>query len=116
MTYDRTADRFGQASITRHAPAADAVRLTAAMLSDTVDLAPYAKALRVCNASTAAVTLLVTPLHAVDDGASGAVPLTVPAGLSCWEPLSARRIWSTGSTGLAAGLAAGTVEVVLATE
>jgi hypothetical protein len=116
MTYDRTADRFGSASISRQTPAADAVRLTAAALSDTADLAVYAKALRVWNGSAAAVTVLVTPLHAADDTAAGAVPVTIPAGGAAWEPISVRRVWSTGSTGLAAALAAGTVEVLLAVE
>lgn len=37
-----------------------------------------------------------------------------PASMVSLEPFGARRIWSTGSTGLVAGLTAGTVEVVLA--
>jgi hypothetical protein len=83
------------------------------MLSDTADLAVYAKALRVWNGSSAPITLMATPLAAVSD-ATG-VPITVPSGASSYEPLSVRRIWSTGSTGLAAALAAGTVEVLILT-
>jgi hypothetical protein len=92
-------------------PATKAVLLTAAMVSDTADLPTYVKALRIYNGSAAAVTLLVTPLRSAD-----AVPITVPAGVSTLEPISVRRIWSTGSTGLVSGLTAGTVEVLLFTE
>ena len=96
-------------------PATRAVRLTAAMLSDTADLAAYAKALRVWNGSAGTVTLLITPLTGVSDLAADAVPITIPAGAATLEPISVRRIWSTGSTNLAAGLADGTVEVLLLT-
>lgn len=115
MTYDAHADRHGGSPATRQSPAVDAVRLTAAMLSDTADLAIYARALRVWNGSAAPVTLLATPLSAVSDLAPGAVPITVPAGAATWEPISIRRLWATGSTGLAAALTAGTVEVLLVT-
>jgi hypothetical protein len=116
MTYDRTKDRLGYAFATREGAAVDAVKLTAAMLSDTADLSTYAKALRIWNGSATAVTLKVTPLRASDDTVAGAVTVTVPAGVAAWEPISIRRIWSTGSTGLAAALAAGTMEVLLVVE
>ena len=115
MTYDSKFDRFGSAASTRQSPAIEAVKLTAAMVSDTTDLATYAKALRVWNGTTAAVTLMVTPLAAASDLAAAAVPITVPAGGVGYEPLSVRRVWSTGSTGLSAALGAGTVEVLLLT-
>ncbi|MCE1235101.1 MAG: hypothetical protein LWW93_01970 [Hyphomicrobiales bacterium] len=113
MTYDSKSDRFGSANPTRQSPAVDAVKLTAAMLSDSADLATYAKALRVWNGSSAAITLAATPLAAASDAT--VVPITVPAGVASYEPISARRIWSTGSTGLAAALAAGTAEVLILT-
>lgn len=115
MTYDVRSDRHGAGSATRQSPAIEATLLTAAMVSDGVDLAPYAKALRICNAGSTAVTFKVTPLAAASDAAAAAVPITVPAGAVGYEPISVRRIWATGSTGLAAGLAAGTLEVLLLT-
>jgi len=115
MTYDVRSDRLGAGTATRQSPAVEAVRLTAAMVSDTVDLSTYAKAIRLWNGSAAAVTLMVTPLGAAGDAAAYAVPITVPAGIPTYEPISVRRIWSTGSSGLLAGLAAGTIEVLLLT-
>lgn len=115
MTYSAAADPFSSMSVTREAPAQAAVKLTTSMLSDTAPLATCAKALRVWNGSSAAVTLMVTPLMSSSDLAADAVPITVPAGTVCPEPIAVRRIWSTGSTGLAAALAAGTVEVLLLT-
>jgi hypothetical protein len=120
MPYDPTKDRAfsqGQRAAPRpDDPATGAVRLTSAMVSDTTDLPTYAKAFRIWNGSGALVTLMVTPLHATDDTAAGAVPLTLPAGVVGYEAMAVRRIWSTGSTGLGAGLVAGTVEVLLLTE
>lgn len=113
MTYDPHADRLGTATATRQSPAVDVARLTAAMVSDTADLPVYAKALRIWNGTAAAVTVMATPLAADGDTAASAVPITVPAGSAAIEPISVRRIWSTGSTGLAAGLGAATVEVLL---
>lgn len=115
MPYDHSADLLASTAASRQSPAIDATKLTSAMLSDTADLAPYAKALRILNNSNAAVTVLVTPLLSATDLAADAVPITVPAGIAAWEPIGVRRVWSTGSTGLAAGLDAGTVEVLLAT-
>ena len=113
MAYDSKADRFGSVASTRQSPAIDALALTAAMISDGVDLPVYAKALRIWNGSSAAVTVMATPLTATSDTA--VVPITVPPGCLGYEPISVRRIWSTGSTGLAAALAAGTAEVLLLT-
>ncbi|TBW40978.1 hypothetical protein EYW49_02135 [Siculibacillus lacustris] len=111
-----TEDRFGSTSPTRETPAVEATTLTTLALSDTVDLPVCAKALRVWNGTGGKITLLVTPIKNADDGLAGAVPLSVPAGVVGYEAIAVRRIWSTGSTGLAAGLAAGTVEVILLTE
>lgn len=115
MPYDSKVDRFGSSAASRQSPALDAVKLTAAMLSDTTDLTTYAKALRVWNGSASAVTAMATPLAATSDLAAAAVPITVPAGAAGYEAIAVRRIWATGSTGLAAALAAGTVEVLLLT-
>lgn len=98
MPYDKQYDRSAGLAVGRDTPATDVVKLTSAMVSDSADLAIYAKALRVwVPASAGAVTLMVTPLAATDDTAAGAVPLTVPAGTAAWEPISVRRIWATGS-------------------
>ena len=113
MPYDASADRFSTGSATRQSPAVEVAALTAAMVSDTDDLAVYAKALRVWNGSAAPVTLAVTPLGASGDTAASAVTITVAAGTASYEPISVRRVRSTGSTGLVAGLGAGTVEVLL---
>lgn len=115
MTYDPRYDRFGAASSTRQSPAVEAIALTAAMVSDTVDLSIYAKALRIWNGSSASVTLMVTPMSAASDLAAAAVPITVPSGSVGYEAISVRRVWSTGSTGLVAGLAGASVEVLLLT-
>lgn len=95
----------------RSAPARRVAELTAAQLSDTADLTSYAKALRVWNGSGATVTLKVQPLLGDQP-----VRITVPDGAAGYEPIGVRRVLSTGSTGLAAGLAAGTVQVLLLTE
>lgn len=95
----------------RSTPARRAEELTADLLSDTVDLTAYAKALRVWNGSGAAVTLMVQPILG-----NTPVRVTVPDGAAGYEAISARRILATGSTGLAAGLIAGTVQVLLLTE
>lgn len=113
MSYDKASDRFGAAASTRQSPAVEAVKLTAAMVSDTADLATYAKAVRIWNGTATALTVMATPLAAGSDLAAAAVPITVPAGSVGYEPISVRRVWSTGSTGLSAALAAGTAEVLL---
>ena len=95
-------------------PGRKARKLVAADLSDSVDLAIPARAFRVSNQSTAKVVLLVTPADEASDTA--ATPITISPSSTGWEALSIRRVWSTGSTDLAAGLAAGTVEVVLITD
>lgn len=115
MPADATKSPYANYSGSRDTPATKAVKLTSAMVSDTTDLAAYAKALRVYNGSSAAITLLVTPEFSASDLAADAVPITVPAGVASYEPISVRRIWSTGSTGLVAALGAGTVEVLLLT-
>lgn len=116
MTFDHTKSSYATFSSGRASPATKATKLTVVMASDITDLAIYAKALRVYNGSSAAVTLLVTPELAASDLAADAVPITVPAGVSTYEALGVRRIWSTGSTGLVAALTAGTVEVLLLTQ
>lgn len=108
-----TQDLLGRNKPNRADPGRNLVKLTAAMVSDTEDLASPAKAFRIYNGSSAAITMIIT--GDADEATSGvAVPITVPAGMMSLEPFGARRIWSTGSTGLVAALTAGTVEVVLA--
>lgn len=116
MPIEASRSRYSAYDNRRETPGARGTALMAAMLSDTVDLTVYPKAMRVYNASAADIILRVTLEHEPDDTSAGAVPLTVPAGVLSIEPLSVRRIWSTGSTGLAAGLVAGTVQVLLITE
>ena len=98
---------------TRSDPSIWARNLAAGDLTDTGDLSISAKAFEVWNGSGADVKLKVTSIGT--DPAEEAVPfvVTVPAGTLRIVPTSARRFWSTGSIGLAAGLAAGTVEVLL---
>lgn len=115
MSVDVTKSPYARFVLSRESPAMRATKLTAAMISDTTDLAAYAKALRVYNGSSDSVTVLVTPEFSTSDLAADAVPITVPAGTAGWEPIGVRRVWSTGSTGLVAALAAGTVEVLLVT-
>ena len=110
-----TNEPFRTMSPARGTPATRAVNLTTGMISDTADLAGAAKALRIYNGSSAAITVLVTPEQQTDVTSAGAIPITVPAGIAETVPLSVRRIWSTGSTGLAAGITAGTVCVTLYT-
>jgi hypothetical protein len=99
MPYTPASDNFTHVSPDRSGPSVDVIQLTSAMVSDTTDLATYAKALRVYVPSTgAAVTLSVTPLAAATDTVT--VPITVPPGGVYYEAISVRRIWSTGSSNL----------------
>ena len=110
MPYDLTRDPRRNLGVAQADPASRAEALTAAMVSDVSDLSTYPKAIRVWNGSLAAVTLMVTPARAPSDLA---VPVTIPAAGLTIEPISIRRVWATGSTGLLAGLASGEVEVLL---
>ena len=99
MPYTPASDNFANVSPDRSGPAVDAIQLTSAMVSDTTDLATYAKALRIYVPSTgSAVTLMVTSLAAATDATT--VPITVPPGGAYYEAISVRRIWSTGSANL----------------
>lgn len=110
MVADNTRNRIaGKAT-----PAEAGYNLTAAMMADDADLPIYGKALRIRNGSTADVKIVVTPLHAATDTAT--IGFTIGAGEREILPVSVRRIWSTGSTGLAAALTAGTAEVQIFTE
>lgn len=91
-SYNPNSDPTTTFATTASSPARRAVLVTP---SDTLDLAPYAKALRV-YASAAGSTLRVTPVGALDDLET--VTLTLGAGTSI-EPIAARRIWATGTTG-----------------
>lgn len=95
----------------RSDPAGEAYNLASGNLSDTVNLAQTPKAFEVWNGTSSAVVVKVTPVG-VTDADPSPVTFTIPPLSLRLVPLGVRRIWSTGSTGLAAGLAAGTVEVV----
>lgn len=110
MAYDGLRDRRNGPS----SPAEAGYNLTAAMVSDSADLAVYGKALRVRNGSTADVKIVVTPIHASVDTAT--MTVTIGAGEREILPIAVRRIWSTGSTRLVAGIGADTVEVNVFTE
>jgi hypothetical protein len=114
MPYDLTRDPRRNLRTEQVDPASRVEALTTAAVSDASDLPVYPKALRVWNGSLSAVTLMVTPARAPSD--TTAVPITIPAGGLTIEPISVRRIWATGSTGLLAGLASGEVEVLLLLE
>lgn len=106
--YDQTRDPLAGNLPTRDAPAIDGYMLAPAMLSDTADLATYGKSLRIKNGTSSAIVIVVTPLRAESDAAK--LSFTVEAGDRETLAVAVRRVWSNGSTGLAAGLAAGTVE------
>lgn len=74
-------------------PAAEMLRITP---SDSVDLDPYCKALRVfVPSSLDEAALCVTPMLAADDAST--VTLKFASGVS-YEPLAVRRVWATGTT------------------
>lgn len=110
MAYDGSRDRRGAAS----SPAEAGYNLTASMVSDTADLAVYGKALRIRNGSTADIKIVMTPIHASAD--TSTMTITIGVGEREILPIAVRRIWSTGSTGLVAGIGAGTVEANVFTE
>lgn len=76
------------------APARDLVLVTKSDSDQAIELL----ALRVyVAAADAPATIKITP---IDDDGAGTVTLTYPAGL-WWEPIGAKRVWSTGSTAAA---------------
>lgn len=120
MPYDKTRDCFRSTPSDRTGPGRKVAKLAYGQISDASDLTIYAQSMRIYNGSAAAITLMVTP---IDPGAgdliTDAIPITVPAGACQWEPIGARRIWTTasGSTGLTSGGAIATgVEVLLVLE
>lgn len=78
------------------APARSLIAITKA----DADLPTHVRALRVY--ATTEVTVKITPAFKADGYTAAvdadAVTLTFPAGIS-WEPIWARRVWITGSTG-----------------
>ncbi len=95
---------------TRSTPATRAENLISAMVSDTADLTNAAKAMLASNNGISMVVMAFIPADQTD-------PVTVPIPPGFWGviPISARRILSTGSTGLVAGLAAGDLSIILLT-
>ena len=112
--YDSSKDRLPRATPRTESPISDGYQVTAAMVSDSADLPTYAQSLRIWNGTTGTIRLMVTLMRTESDLAAAAVPIDCPPGIS-WEPLRVRRIWSAGSTGLAAALTAGTASVVAGT-
>lgn len=90
-TYDSSHDIFSLVAASATSPARLATLVTP---SDTANLAPYAKALRV-YAATGPATIRITPLRAADD--DDTVTLTIVAGVTI-EAIAARRVWSTGTS------------------
>jgi hypothetical protein len=94
MSYDATKDPFHHTNASPMTPAVDCVAVTP---SDTADIEPYPKALRV-YVPTAVVggvgTVKVTPKHASD---AATVTLAFPPGVF-QVPLGVRRVWETGTS------------------
>lgn len=110
MAYDQTKDRRSDKS----SPAEAGYNLTAAMVADDTDLPTYGKSIRIRNGTSVDVKIVVTPIRAESDTA--VMTFTIGAGDRETLPLGLRRVWSSGSTGLVAGITAGTVEVQVYTE
>lgn len=98
---------LNQSPAARSAPSVGAYNITAAMVSDAVDLTIQPKAIDVVNDSSSTVVVVFSPL-----GAGGTCAARVRAGEARRIDCAIGRIWNTGSTGLSAGLTAGTVEIV----
>jgi hypothetical protein len=94
MPYDSACDPYGQVASSFTAQARDIALITP---SDSIDLACYAKALRVFVPSSIAddvATVKVTPARAADDAP---VTLNFCPGVSV-EPLAVRRVWASGTS------------------
>ena len=96
MAYDPTQDPYAQRSTQVESQARGAAAIAP---SDTVDLAPYAKALMV----TAAGTVSVLPINNYAAGSSTAVALgNLPVGYII--PIQVARVFATGTTATVVGL------------
>jgi hypothetical protein len=94
MSYDATKDPFHDINTSPIAPAIDCIAVTP---SDTSDIEPYPKALRVyvpANVAGGVANVKVTPKRASD---AASVTLKFPPGVY-QVPLSVRRVWQTGTT------------------
>lgn len=87
--------------------------LAVAAMSDTVDLDVWPKAFEIANTTAATIAVKFTPIGEFVDTVPDPVVELVPAGSVRPFDCGARRIWSTGSTGLAAAITAGTASVLL---
>ncbi len=110
MSYSSEKDPLPRATARRESPAVKGRMLVAGDLSDSADLAVYAKSARVYNKTSSAIAIVVTPMKNAD---ADTMIFTIPAGERETIPLMFRRVWVTGSTGLQTGLTASTVEVQL---
>lgn len=89
MSYTESSDRFVTYARTADSPARDPQIVTP---SDTVDLVPYAKALK-CNADG---TIYILPVGAYRAGVLTPVPWVVQAGE--YVPVQVARVFLTGTT------------------
>lgn len=96
-----------QSPAARSAPSVGAYNITAAMVSDAVDLTIPPKAIDVVNDTASTVLVVFSPL-----GAGDTCTARVRAGEARRIDCAIGRIWATDSTGLSAGLTAGTVEII----
>jgi hypothetical protein len=96
MSYDLSQDPYAQRSTEISSQARGAAAISP---SDTVDLAPYAKALMV----TAAGTVGVLPITSYATGSTTAVALgNLPVGYII--PIQVARVFATGTTATVIGL------------
>ena len=89
MPYTEASDRFLSYARTADSPARDPQIVTP---SDTVDLAPYAKALK-CNADG---VISILPVGAYAKGGTTPISFTVQAGE--YVPVQVARVFATGTT------------------
>jgi hypothetical protein len=94
MSYDPTKDPFRDSTTSPITPAIDCVAITP---SDSVDVEPYPKALRVfvpAAVEGGVGSVKVTPKRAAD-----AAPVTLKFPPGVYQlPLGVRRVWATGTS------------------
>lgn len=94
-------------------PARQAIQATSSTLSDTADHATTARPPMIANRTDGDIRIVSIPVGNADTDTVG---LTIPSGSIDTLPWVTRRILVTGSTGLAAGLTAGTIDLILLVE
>jgi hypothetical protein len=94
MSYDASKDPFHATNTAPDAPAIDCIAIAP---SDSADIEPYPKALRVyvpAGVAGGVATVTVTPKRGND---AAPVALKFPPGVF-QIPLAVRRVWATGTT------------------